>query len=79
MVPFRDCKIYLLFLLLVKFHVSGKCEVYFSVQMILQSVLPLAILSSRLWKRQHFIPKRDVRQNDFRTQGGFQQFLYFSN
>ena len=45
MVSFRDYEIYLLFLLLVKFHGSGKREIYSPVQRILQCFLPCAILS----------------------------------
>ena len=45
MASFRDYEIYLLFLLLVKFHGSGKREIYSLVQRILQCFLPCAILS----------------------------------
>ena len=45
MVSFRDYEIYLLFLLLVKFHVSGKCEIYSPVQRILQCFSPCVISS----------------------------------
>ena len=45
MVSFRDYEIYLLFLLLVKFHGSGKCEINSPVQRILQCFLPSTILS----------------------------------
>ena len=45
MVSFRDYAIYLLFLLLVKFHVSGKCEIYSPVQRILQCFSPCVISS----------------------------------
>ena len=45
MVSFHDHQIYLLFLLLVKFHGSGKSEIYSPVQRTLQSFLPCAILS----------------------------------
>ena len=45
MVSFRDYEIYLLFLLLVKFHVSGKCDIYSPVQRILQCFSPCVILS----------------------------------
>ena len=45
MVPLRDYEISFLFLLLVKFHRSGKSEVYSPIQRILQCFLPSAILS----------------------------------
>ena len=45
MVSFRDYEICLLFLLLVKFHVSGKCEIHSPVQRILQCFSPCVILS----------------------------------
>ena len=45
MVSYRDYEIYLLILLLVKFHWSGKCEINSPVQTILQCILPWAILS----------------------------------
>ena len=45
MVSYRDYKIYLLFLLLVKFNGSGTCEMYSPVQRILLCFLPCAILS----------------------------------
>ena len=45
MVSFCDYEIYLLFLLLVKFHVLGKSEIYSSVQRTLPFFLPCAILS----------------------------------
>ena len=45
MVSFRDYEIYLLFLLLVKFHGSGKCEIYSAVQRILQCFLLCVIWS----------------------------------
>ena len=43
MVSFRDYEIFLLFLLLVKFHGSGKCESYSPERRILQCLLPCAI------------------------------------
>ena len=45
MVSFRAYATYLLFLLLVKFQGSGKCEIYSPVQKILQCFSPWAILS----------------------------------
>ena len=68
MVPFRDYEIYLLFLLLVKFHGSGKREIYSPIQRILQCLLPCTCyFKRRNLKRRPFISERDVRQNDFRT------------
>ena len=46
MVSFRDCEIYLVFLLLIKFHGSGKCEIYSPVQRILQYILPFTTWSA---------------------------------
>ena len=45
MVSFRDYETYLLFLLLIKFHGSGKCEIYSPVQKIFQCFLPGIIFS----------------------------------
>ena len=45
MVSFHDYEIYLLFLLLIKFLGSGKCEIYSPVQRILHCYLLSAILS----------------------------------
>ena len=46
MVAFRDYEIYLLFLLLVKFHGSSRCEIYSPVQRIYSVFfLPCVILS----------------------------------
>ena len=67
MASFRDYEIYLLFLLLVKFHGSGKCEIYSPVQRILQCFLPRAILSLDIENADPLISERDVCQNNFRT------------
>ena len=68
MFSFRDYDIYLLFLLLVKFHGSGKREISSPIQRILQCFCKCAILLKlRNRKRRSFISERDVRQNDFRT------------
>ena len=67
MVSFHDYEMYFLFLLLVKFHVSGKCEIHSPLRRILQCFLPCAILSLDIRKRRPFISERDVRQSDFRT------------
>ena len=45
MVSVRDYEIYLLFLLLVKFHGSGKCEVILPYKGFDNIFLPCAILS----------------------------------
>ena len=45
MASFRDYEIYVLFLLLVKFHGSGTCEIYSPVQRILLCFLPCTISS----------------------------------
>ena len=65
MVSFRDYKIYLLFPLLVKFHGSGKCEIYSPIQRILRCFLPCASLSLETENADPF--PISVRQNDFRT------------
>ena len=68
MFSFRDYDIYLLFLLLVKFHGSGKREISSPTQRILQCFCKCAILLKlRNRKRRPFISERDVRQNDFRS------------
>ena len=78
MVSFRDFEIYLLFLLLVKFHGSGKREIYSPVQRILQCFLPCAILSLIDTKDANpiFLNVMFVKMIS-ELQGGFQQFLYF--
>ena len=64
MVSLRDYEIYLLFLLLVKFHGSGKCEVILPNKGFDSIFLPCAILSLDI-------------ENANPIQGCFQQFLYF--
>ena len=64
MVSFRAYATYLLFLLLVKFHGSGKCEIYSPVQKILQCFSPWA---------------RDVRPYDFRTPRWLSTVFVFQN
>ena len=77
MVSFRDYEIYLLFLLLVKFHWSGKCEIYSPVQRILQWFLLSAILSSDTANGDLlFLGVMFVRLIS-ELQDGFQQLLYF--
>ena len=79
MVSFRDYKINLLFLLLVKFHGSGKSEIYSPVQRILQCFLPCAILSLDTKKKNAdplFLNEMFVKMIS-ELQDGFQQFLYF--
>ena len=67
MVSFRAYATYLLFLLLVKFHGSGKCEIYSPVQKILQCFFTMGHSKLRQRKRLPLIPERDVRPNNFRT------------
>ena len=50
MVSFRDYEMNLLFLLLVKFHGSGNCEIFSPTQRILQCFLPCAIFKLRQQK-----------------------------
>ena len=77
MVSFRDYKIYLLFLLLVKFHGSGKCEIYFPVHRILQCFLPCAILSLDTKNADPLFLNVMFVKMISELQGGFQRFLYF--
>ena len=77
MVSFRDYEIYLLFLLLVKFHGSGKCEIYSPVQRILHCFLPCAILSLDTKNADPlFLTVMFVKMIS-ELQDGFQMFLYF--
>ena len=67
---FSDHQLYLLFLLLVKFHESGKSEIYFPIQRTLQFFLTIRHFKLRNEpETPTFISERDVRQNDFRTLG----------
>ena len=75
MVSFRDCEIYLLFLLLVMFHGSGKCEMYSPVQRILQCFLPCAILSLDIENAGPLFLNVMFVEMISELQGGFQQFL----
>ena len=77
MVSFRDYEIYLLFLLLVKFHGSGKCEIYSAVQRILQCFLPCAILSLETKNADPLFLNVMFVKMISKSQGGFPQFLYF--
>ena len=78
MVSFRDYEIYLLFLLLVKFHGSGKCEIYSPEQRILLWFFNYHVpFKLRHRKRRPFISERDFRQMISELEGGFQQLLYF--
>ena len=74
---FRDYEIYLLFLLLVKFHGSGKCEIYSAVQRILQCFLPCAILSLETKNADPLFLNVMFVKMISKPQGGFPQFLYF--
>ena len=51
MVSLRDYEIYLLFFLLVKFHGSGKCEIYSLVQK--NFFIPCVILSLETENTDH--------------------------
>ena len=80
MVSFRDYEIYLLFPLLVKFHGSGKCQIYSPVQKILRCFLSCASLSLETENADPFpISERDVRQNDFRTPRWLSTAFVFQN
>ena len=69
-VPLRDYEISFLFLLLVKFHRSGKSEIYSPVQRIIQCFFTKCYFKLRHRKRRPFISECDVRPN------GFQQFFF---
>ena len=77
MVSLRDYEIYVLFLLLVKFHGSGKCENYSPVQGIWQYFLPCAILSLDMENADPLFLNAIFVKMISELQGGFQQFLYF--
>ena len=79
MVSLRDYEIYLLFLLLVKFHGSGKCEVILPYKGFDNIFLPCAILSFRHRKRRPFISEHDFSQNDFRTPRWLSTVFVFQN
>ena len=72
MVSFCDYKIYLLFLLLVKFHGSGKCE------RILQCFFTMCHFRLRHLKRRPFISNVMFVKMISELQGVFQQFLFFN-
>ena len=76
MVSLRDYEIYLLFLLLVKFHGSGECEVILPYKGFDNIFLPCAISSLDI-ERRPFVSERDFCQMISELQGGFQQLLYF--
>ena len=79
MVPFRAYEISFLFLLLVKFHGSGKSEMYAPVQRILQFFfLPSAILSLDTETATLYF-ESDVRPNDFRTLRWLSTVFVFQN
>ena len=74
MVSFRDYEIYLLFLLLVKFHVSGKCGIYSPVQRILQCFFTMCHFKRRHRKRRPFISERDIVKMVSELLGGINSF-----
>ena len=79
MVSFRAYATYLLFLLLVKFHGSGKCEIYSPVQKILQCFFTMGHSRLRQRKRLPLISERDVRPYDFRTPRWLSTVFVFQN
>ena len=70
-VPLRDYEISFLFLPLVKFHRSGKSEIYSPVQRIIQCFFTKCYFKLRHRKRRPFISECGVRLN------GFQQFFFY--
>ena len=81
MVSFCDYEIHLLFLLLVKFHRSGKFEIYSPGQKVYQCFFffTMGHFELRNRKRRLFISERDVRQNDFRTPRWLLTVFVFQN
>ena len=79
MVSLRDYEIYLLFLLLVKFHGSGKCEVILPYKGFDNIFFTMCHFKLRHRKRRLFIFERDFCQMISELQGGFQQLLYFKS
>ena len=79
MVSLRDYKIYLLFLLLVKFHGSGKCEVILPYKGFDSIFFTMCRFKLRYRKRRPFIYERDFRQNDFRTPRLLSTVFVFQN
>ena len=77
MVSFRDYEIYLLFLLLVKFHGSGKCEIYSPVQRILQCFLSCASLSLETVNADPLFLNVTFVKTISVLQSSFQQFFLF--
>ena len=77
MVSFRDYEIYLLFLLLVKFHGSGKCEIYSPIQRILQCFLSCASLSLETVNADPLFLNVTFVKIISELQGGFQRFFVF--
>ena len=61
MVSFRDFEIYLLFLLLVKFHGSGNCEIYSPAKDV-TVFFTKCYFKLRNRKRRPLISERDVCQ-----------------
>ena len=74
MVSFRDCEIYLLFLLLVKFHGSGKRIPYKGFYSVFYHVR--ATLSLETENVDPLFPNVMFFKMISELQGGFQQFLY---
>ena len=80
MVSFRDFEIYLLFLLLVKFHGSGRCEIYSPAQRILRCLLlPGAILSLDIENANPFFLNVIFVKMISELQDGFHQSFVFQN
>ena len=77
MVSLRDYEIYLLFLLLVKFHGSGKCEVILPYKGFDRIFLPSAILSLDIENADPLFMNVIFVKMTSELQGCFQQFLYF--
>ena len=79
MVPFRAYEISFLFLLLVKFHGSGKSEMYSPVQRNFTVFFTKCYFKLRHRKRRPFIFESDVRPNDFRTVRWLSTVFVFQN
>ena len=77
MVSLRDYEICLLFLLLVKFHGSGKCEVILRTKDLTVFFLPCPILSLDIENADPLFMNVIFVKMISELQGCSQQFLYF--
>ena len=76
MVSLREYEIYSLFLLLVKFHGSGKCEVILPLQRIWQYFFTMCHFKLGHRKRRPLFLNAIFVKMISELQGGFRQFFY---